>query len=206
MFNTGSFAPMYDVLHEHLSRKIALTTEEFAFICQQFVPRTSPRKTVLLQAGEVCRDTIFVTKGILRSFSLDAKGTDHTSQFAPEGSWIGDIYSLLTSEPATLSIEALEDADVLLLDSAASERIYTHVPKFERYQRLLMQNHLVVVYRRLLTTLGATAEAKYDALLSAYPAVVQRVPQHLIASYLGITPESLSRIRARKAGRGSALT
>ncbi|MBC7448647.1 MAG: Crp/Fnr family transcriptional regulator [Hymenobacteraceae bacterium] len=193
---------MYDVLYEHLSRKITLTSEEFTFIRQQFVPQHVPRKGVLLHAGEVCRATVFVERGMLRAYSVDLKGTDHTTQFAPEGSWIGDIYSLLTGEPATLAIEALEDADVLLLDTAASERIYTQVPKFERYQRLLMQNHLVVVYRRLLTAMGATAEAKYDALLAAYPAVAQRVPLHLVASYLGITPESLSRIRARKAGRG----
>ncbi len=193
---------MYDVLYEHLTRKIALTADEFAYICQQFVPHSVRRKDVLLHAGEVSLHTIFVERGILRAYSVDAKGTDHTTQFAVEGSWIGDIYSQLTGEPATLAIEALEDADVLLLDNAASERIYAHVPKFERYQRLLLQNHLVVVYRRLLHTMGTSAEAKYDALLAASPAVVQRVPLHLIASFLGITPESLSRIRARKAGRG----
>jgi CRP-like cAMP-binding protein len=197
---------MYDVLYEHLTRKVDLTPEEFALICAQFVPRRVRRKELLLQAGEVSHHTIFVEHGILRSFCVDEKGTDHTSQFAVEGSWIGDIYSQLTGEPAKFSIEALEDADVLLLDNEAAERVYAQVPKFERYQRLLLQNHLVVVYRRLLDTMSATAEAKYDALVATSPAVMQRVPLHLIASFLGITPESLSRIRARKAGKGLART
>jgi CRP-like cAMP-binding protein len=192
---------MYEVLYDHLSRKITLTPEEFKFVCGQFQPRSLRRKELLLKVGDVCRVTAFVEKGILRSFSVDAKGVEHTSQFAFEGGWMGDMYSSLTGEPATVSIEALEDCDLLLIDSVGFERVYEQVPKFERYQRLLLQNHMVSVYRRLLTNMSQSAEEKYDRLLTTYPTILQRVPLHTIASYLGITPEFLSRIRARKAGR-----
>jgi CRP-like cAMP-binding protein len=192
---------MYEVLKEHLSHKISLSPAEFAFICQQFQPRVVRRKEVLLKAGEVARYTHFVESGILRAFSIDAKGIEHTTQFAFEGGWMGDMYSTLTGEPATVSIEALEDGVVLLIDNAGSERVYDQVPKFERYQRLLLQHHMVTVYRRLLTNMSQDSEQKYDRLLATYPTIAQRVPQHIIASYLGITPEFLSRIRARKSKR-----
>lgn len=193
---------MSAVLYEHLTRKIALTPEEFAFIAQQFTRRTLRRKERLLQAGEPAHHVAFVERGLLHSFAPDERGAERTSQFAFEGGWIGDTYSSLTGEPATLTIEALEDSTVLLIDQAGQERIYAQVPRYERYQRLLLQNHLIVVYRRLLNSLNASAEAKYDDLLARHPTIAQRVPLHLIASYLGISPESLSRIRARKAGRG----
>ena len=192
---------MYEVLYDHLTRKIQITTADFAFICQQFEPRHLRRKEAVQQMGEVSRHTAFVEKGILRSYSVDEKGGERTSQFAFEGGWIGDMLSRLTGEPATLTIEAVEDTDVLLIDQAGQDRIYERVPQYERYQRMLLERHMVALYRRLMNTMGASAEEKYDALLVTYPTIGQRVPQHLIASYLGISPESLSRIRARKAGR-----
>ncbi|MBB6611602.1 Crp/Fnr family transcriptional regulator [Pontibacter sp. Tf4] len=190
---------MYQVLLESIHTKVHLTEAEQQLCQSFFVPETLHRRQFLLQEGDVCRHIAFVESGVLRSYTLDAKGGEHVVQFALEGWWISDNYSFLTGEPSTFNIDVLEDSAVLLLTKDAMDELVLQVPKMERYFRLLMQNSLIALQRRLVSSLSNTAEEKYLKLIQTYPTIVQRVPQHMIASYLGITPETLSRIRRQLA-------
>ncbi|MDO7848631.1 Crp/Fnr family transcriptional regulator [Hymenobacter sp. M29] len=185
----------YELLRAHLQVRVPLNDADFATFCSYLRPLALRKRQHLLQAGEVCNYYAFVTQGCLRSYSLTAEGHEHTLQFAPEDWWISDLYSLLTRQPSTMSIDALEDSLLLLLDQADLETIYAQCPVFERYFRLLMQSRYVVLQERVNAALSQTAADKYQHFQRKYPTIVQRVPQHIIASYLGITPESLSRVR-----------
>jgi CRP-like cAMP-binding protein len=190
---------MYDRLQQHLSSYITLTPDEWTHCQSLFVPKQVRKKQYLLQLGEVSKYLTFVESGTLRSYTVDEKGAEHIVQFALEGWWISDMYSYLTREPSTYCIEALADSEVLLLDRPSEEKLLQDLPKFERYFRLLLQNNYVATHRRLMSNMSASAEENYKALIAKYPQLIQRVPQHMIASYLGITPAFLSRLRNRMA-------
>jgi CRP-like cAMP-binding protein len=188
---------MVDLLYQHISNKVTLKKEEWEFITTQCIPKKLRRKQYLLQAGDAGEYMAFVNKGCLRSYTVDEKGEEHIVQFAIEGWWIGDMNSFLTTEPAIYNIDALEDTEMLLIDYDSQEKIFKEVPIFERYMRLLLQNNYVAMHRRLVSTISLTAEEKYLGMLKRYPDIMQRVPQHMIASYLGLKPETLSRIRKK---------
>lgn len=189
------FLAAYQLLRTHLQARVPLTDEDFAHFQDYLRPLTLSKRQHLLVAGEPCTHLAFVTQGCLRSYSLNAQGQEHTLQFAPEDWWVSDLYSFLTQQPSTMNIDALEDSQVLLLAQADMETIYGRFPVFERYFRLLMQSRYVSLQERINASLSQTASEKYQHFLRKYPGIAQRVPQHLIASYLGITPESLSRVR-----------
>lgn len=189
---------MHELLYQHLARMAPLSAADFAPLAAALTQRTLRKKEVLLRPGEVCRYLTFVTRGLLRSFSTDAQGHETVDQFAFEGWWTSDLYSFLTQEPATYTIDALETTEVLQLDHAATQRLQDTMPQFGRYFLQLMQNNYIATHRRLTLALARPAEEKYDALLATSPTIMQRVPQHMVASYLGITPEFLSRIRSRR--------
>jgi len=120
-------------------------------------------------------------------------------QFAVENSWISDVsFSSYETEPSHVFIETLENCDLLIFNPQTKELLFERAPKFERAFRILMQRHLAVTQNRLLHNITCTAEKKYDQFLHTYPTIPLRVPQHYIASYLGISPEFLSKIRGRK--------
>jgi CRP-like cAMP-binding protein len=192
---------MFDRLREHVSRLVPLSDDEFPVCTSTMIPKRIRRGGFLVQEGEVCKYLAFVTKGCLRSFSIDRKGDEHVVQFALEGWWISDLYSFLTGQPSELFIDALEESDVLLIDISSYEKLCSSVPKFERYFRILLQNNYIATHRRVLSSISKSAEERYLQLLTLYPMIIQRVAQRHIASYLGITPEALSRIRARIAKR-----
>jgi CRP-like cAMP-binding protein len=186
---------MFEVLFKTINEKVTLSEEEQETCKSFFTPKKLRKKQYLLQQDDVCKYTAFVEKGVLRSYSIDEKGYEHIVQFAVEGWWISDLYSFFTGEPSTFSIDVLEDAELLLLTRTSNEELLKTLPKMERYFRLLTQNALIAFQRRVVGALSQTAEEKYNKLVSTYPHIIQRVPQHMIASYLGITPETLSRIR-----------
>ena len=186
---------MFEQLFKSLSEKITLNEEEKELCKTYYIPRKIRKKQFLLQHGDVCKFNAFVEKGILRSYTVDEKGNEHIVQFAAEGWWISDLYSFLTGEISNYNIEALEDSELLLLTKESSEGLLAKLPKFESYQRLLLQGAYIAMQRRITASLNQTAEEKYLKVTATYPDITQRVPQHMIASYLGITPETLSRIR-----------
>ncbi|MCA9735518.1 Crp/Fnr family transcriptional regulator [candidate division KSB1 bacterium] len=186
---------MYKALHDNILKRIKISEEDFAQCISFFKAAKIKRKQFLLREGEICKYTCFVSKGCLRSYSTDEKGNEHVIQFAIEDWWISDLYSFLTAEPATYNIDALEDSEVLLIEKNSQEDLCAQIPAFERFFRLLLQNNYIANHRRITAALSATAEKRYLTMLATYPHLVERLPQHQIASYLGITPESLSRIR-----------
>lgn len=191
---------MFEVLFQKLDEKIQLTEEEKQLCKSFFTPKKLRKRQYLLQEGDACKYIAFVEKGMLRSYTIDEKGNEHIMQFAFEGWWISDQFSFLTGEPATYTIDALEDSELLLLSKPSEEQMLDRIPKFERYFRLLLQNSLIATQRRLISSLSQTAEERYNQLIQGCPTIPQRVPQHMMASFLGITPETLSRIRRQLAG------
>lgn len=186
---------MFELLHQKFSEIIDLSGEEFEYAKTLFIPKKLKKKRILIEAGEICRYTVFVEKGLLRSFKADDKGNEYILQFALSGWWTADLYSFLTNEPTLYNIEALEDSELLMITKPSWDLLLEKVPAFERYFRVLIQNNLINTQRRLMSSFTETAEEKYLKLLREFPDILQRVPQHMIASYLGITRETLSRTR-----------
>ena len=186
---------MFDLLHANFQKRIHLTDEEFDRCVTFFVPKKVGKKQFILQEGSVCNHIVFVNSGCLRSYTVDSNGEEHIVQFAIEDWWISDLQSFLSGKPSIYNIDALEDSEVLFLEKAARDKMLEAVPKLERYFRLLQEANYVVTHHRIEEALSASAEERYLDFIKTYPTLVQRVAQGQIASYLGITPQSLSRIR-----------
>jgi len=184
-----------DILFMQLDKQILLNAEERAIIKEHFQPKKLKKKQFLLREGDICKQMAFVEKGALYSYSTDSKGNQHVIQFAFEGWWIADLLSYFTNDSSRLNIEALEDCSLLLLDRKNQDDLMKKVPAFETYCRILYQNAYIALQQRIESTIGLTAEEKYTKLIGHNTFILNRVPQHLVASYLGVTPETLSRIR-----------
>jgi CRP-like cAMP-binding protein len=195
-FYINDMVPMYTRILKNISRFIVLTPEEEQYFTSLLRPKKIRKKQYLLQEGDICRYEYFVNKGCLRTYTVDQKGQEHVIQFAIEDWWTGDLYSFLTQTPARYYIDALEDTDLLCLDKNSLENLYTRVPKFERFFRHLLQNAFIASQRRINDMISLTADDRYCNFMSQYPLMEQRLPQKQIASYLGIKPESLSRLRS----------
>jgi CRP-like cAMP-binding protein len=188
---------MHDELIRSISNKVTLTSNEIEALKHFFIPKKIRKRHFVLNAGDVCQYQFFVEKGLLRAFSMDDKAVEHVVQFAPEGWWVSDICSFLSGDDALYSIEALEDSELLLLTKDRMDKMLEDIPKMERYFRLLMQNSIVALQRRITSVQSDSAEQKYLKLIETYPNIIKRSPQQHVASYLGITPETLSRIRKK---------
>jgi CRP-like cAMP-binding protein len=186
---------MFELFFKKVNEKVELTEEEQEACKQYFKVKKLRKRQFLLQEGEVCKYVAFVNKGALRRYTVSEKGEEHILQFAFEGWSIADLYSFITGEPSTSYIDALEDCEVLLMSKQNQEELMNVIPKMQRYFFLNIQNAYVALQRRMTAAISLTADEKYLDLVKTYPHIVQRVPQHMIASYLGISPETLSRLR-----------
>jgi CRP-like cAMP-binding protein len=186
---------VFGQLQKHIARRIEITEQEFALCTNFFVPRMLRKKQFFVQEGEPGKYIAYVTRGCLRTYTIDQKGEEHVVEFAIEDWWASDLKSFLTGEPATFNIDALEDSRLLLIDRESREALLHAVPKMERFFRLLQEANYVATHRRIGEALSKTAEERYLSFLKTYPELVRRIPQKHIASFLGITPQSLSRIR-----------
>lgn len=192
----------FDLLFRNIARHIQLTDEEKAIVISHLQQKSYKRKQLLLREGEVCRYSTFVTSGCLRSYTVDKNGMEHVLSFAPADWWMADMYSLFSQKPGNLNIEALEDTDTILLAKTAQEKLYAEVPKFERFFRILIEKSLVASQQRLMDNLSLTAEERYNLFCKRYPTLIDHLPLKHIASYIGVTPEFFSRMRAGRVRKG----
>jgi CRP-like cAMP-binding protein len=186
---------MFEALKKAFSRHISLTDTEFETVIQHFTVRKYRKKQYVLQEGDISRHTYYVVKGCLRSFEVDDTGKEHIIQFSIEDWWCGDLTSGANQTPSELNIECLDNCELLLIDNVQLEKLYIEIPKMERFFRVIMQNALMVTQRRLLAVMSKTALERYLEFTERYPQFMERIPNHHIASYLGIAPETLSRLR-----------
>ena len=191
---------MYEIFFESLKSKAGFHDEDLALVKTHLTPKKLRKKQYLLQEGDVCKNIAFVEKGALRTYTVDDLGTEHILQFALEGWTISDLYSFLTGEASTYNIDALEAAELVLVSKAAHEEMLQTIPKYETYVRLQVTGAYIALQRRITSVLSLTTEERYKNFTATYPNIVQRVPQHMIASFMGLTPETLSRVRKRMTG------
>jgi CRP-like cAMP-binding protein len=196
------FAHMVDLLFQDMALTITLTDTEKELLRSVLVPKSVRKRQYLLQAGDICRHAIFVAKGCLRSYTIDHNDVKHIFQFAIEGWAISDMYSFLTGEPATHYIDAIEDSELYLMDKAGKEELLDQIPGMEKVFRLALEKNYIANQRRINAMLSNNIEDRYLSFAGTYPQIVQRVPQHMIASYLGVTAETLRRMRKQLAGKG----
>jgi len=191
---------MYKVLKESFEEHVSFSDEEWEMCKNNFRPKRMLKRQFLLQEGDVCRELAFVEKGALYSYTVDSKGNQHVIRFAFDGWWIADLQSFFTNNPSTFNIEVLEDSELLMLDRKNHEKLLEEIPGYERYHRIIVQNAYVALQQRVENGLGLTAEEKYARLIEQNPQFMNRVPLNLVASYLGMSPETLSRVRSNFSG------
>lgn len=187
----------YHLFFEKFNDQVPIDTEEQNFLKRYLTLKKLRKKQYLLQEEDVCKFIAFVDKGVLRSYTVDENGSEHIIQFAIEGWLISDLYSFLTGEIATYNIDALEDAQLVLISKSSHEELLEKFPKYEKYIRLQLSGAYIAMQQRLTSIISLSLEDRYTGFVSKYPEIVQRVPQHMIASYMGLTPETLSRVRNR---------
>lgn len=189
---------MYSQINRNISRYVTFEPEEMEIFNSLLEYKTVPKKTILLHEGEMCNFEAFVIKGCVRKYYIDANGFEVILQFAIENAWVSDIsFSIYEDKPSRVFIETLEDCEFFMFSPETKETLFVKAPKFERAFRILMQRNLAVTQDRLFNTISKTATEKYLEFLGHYPTLSQRVAQHYIASYLGISAEFLSKVRTK---------
>ncbi len=178
------------------SQNLSQEAEDYIYTISK--QKTYAKGTVLIEQGQRVNKVFFIIDGCLRSFCLDRSGKEHTLQFGIKEWWISDYLAVYNDEPAVLTVECLKASTVVEFDAKKLNNIYSSFPEFEVFQRNLLQRHVVSLHQRILNQLQLTASERYDQFLEHYPDIEQFTRNYHIASYLGITQESLSRIRVEK--------
>ncbi|CAD0002139.1 Crp/Fnr family transcriptional regulator [Flavobacterium chungangense] len=188
---------MHNNLFDYISQytNLSLTSEEQALVIDAFQPKKIRKKQYFLQSGDVCKYSGFIVKGAMRQYSVDDKGTEHIVHLYIENYWANDRESFTMLTPSKYNIDAWEDTDLLLITRADMLSLMEKVPALVEMVRLMDERNAIVSQRRLDSALSNTAEKRYEEFVHSHPQFLQRFPQHLIASSLGITKETLSRIR-----------
>lgn len=179
----------------HITEQINITETEFAQSLAYFEQVHFKKKALVIRADELVARQFFVMKGCLRSYLLDDQNREHTVQFAIENWWVSDFTAYFTSAKSILYVECLENCELLSIHKNTLEQLYREVPTLEKFFRRKLENAFVSFQKRIISNLYKTAEERYQEFMANYPNIEQRVRNYQIASYLGITPESLSRIR-----------
>ncbi len=188
---------MYETLIKNLGKYVDLTEVEIGVIERLFSFKKFRKKQYILQEGDITRYETFIVKGVTRTYEVDEKGQEHVLQFGLEDWWVGDLNSFLSETPTKYNIDCIEETEVLQITKENLEILYQEVPKMERHFRIMIQNAFMASNKRVSSALAKSASEQYEEFIAKYPQIEQRVPNHQIASYLGITPQSLSRIRSQ---------
>lgn len=186
---------MYDIFQKYMDSKIVLSQEQSDWIRSLSRVKKIRKYQYLLQEGDICRHHAFVTKGCLRSYSVDGDGMEHIVKFAVENWWVADRDSLMSGEPAKLNIDAVEDSEAVLLTRQHFDLICQQIPAFNNMVNDLLQSAYNALQNRVLAIVSLSASEKYEYFLQRYSDLALRIPQGMIASYLGMAPETLSRAR-----------
>lgn len=189
---------MLTALRSNIEKTIhqTITDDHLEQFSKLMFEKTFDKKDHLVEEGDLCNYIYFIEKGACYSYIVDHKGEKHAIQFALEGYWISDLYSFFSGRTAIYNVEALEHTQVRVLNKANFQKACDTMPCFDRFFRILIQNAYVAVQYRLAKTNSEDADHRYEEFSQLHPNFVQRIPQYLIASYLGIKPQSLSRIRS----------
>ena len=179
----------------HIKKDIKLTESEEVILMSKVKERIYLKGQYILQAGDICRFQTFIIAGKVRTFHLDNNGNEHIISFGIENWWVGDICSFATQTPAEFNTQCLEKTTVIQISHENMERLYLEIPKLERYFRIIIQAFYGSMSKRVIRNHSMTAKERYLLFFNAYPEIAQRVPQYMIASYLGITKEFLSHLR-----------
>lgn len=186
---------IHEVLIRYFSTRISLSEDEIELIKNSYELKFLNKKEFLFSQGEICKTEAFVIDGSAKVFYSDEKGNDHILYFAFKDWWMGDIASFNYGELAIMSAQALEDLTVLVIDPERKEELFRQIPQMERMFRIITQRTLVVLQKRFFLAMSGSAKDRYIQLIQRHPKIEQLVPQYQIASYLGILPESLSRMK-----------
>jgi CRP-like cAMP-binding protein len=188
-------------LIEHFKNYLPLNEEEIKLLEPRVSQRKLKRRQMILQEGLVCRYYTFVVEGCLKMYGVDNKGVEHNLQFAAENEWIADLGSFHSDKPSKLFIEAIEPSLILQIEKQDLYFLYRSIPKLDRIFKVIIENKFIELQNRVLQNISSTAQERYQSFLELYPKLALRLPNTQIASYLGITPEFLSKIRSeRKTG------
>jgi CRP-like cAMP-binding protein len=185
-------------IRRYVANYIQLTTEEEDYFISLLRITKVKKRQCIVQPEFTCKYRSYVLKGAMRAYLVDNKAQTHTIAFAIEDWWIGDLSSYINQEPATLFVEALEDSILIQIDHNSEQLLLEKIPKFERFFRIIAQRSFTFLQKRMLSNLSKTAEERYDEFVQKYPAIVNRVPQYALASYLGFSTVFLSKIRNKK--------
>jgi len=200
-------APTFEVLRDYLAARASFSEADFEAVRAAFLFQSLAAGEFLQRGGDVTRYAAFVARGCLRNYVIDAKGKEHIVQFAPETWWVADATSLNGGTPSTFFVDAIEDSELLLIDAPSHRGLVESVAAYGAAFRSGLQRHAAAKDQRIVSALSATAEERYLEFLRVYPSIARRVPQAMLASYLGMTPETVSRIRkalSRPRGRAGA--
>ncbi|QQL50445.1 Crp/Fnr family transcriptional regulator [Mucilaginibacter ginkgonis] len=186
---------MFAEFEKYLQQNTPLTAEEIDLFEKTAITRTIRRKEFLLRDGEIARHKVFVAKGMLRSYRTTPDGSEHIMQFSPEDSWCTDPESYNNGTPSRYNIDALETTEVLMWTRNDFNYLFERLPELRKHTEQLIQRNLFHTRERVFSAISASAEQRYDEFLVQYPGIINRVPLHMVASFLGVTRETLSRIR-----------
>ncbi|WP_290368643.1 Crp/Fnr family transcriptional regulator [Chryseobacterium sp. Bi04] len=185
-------------LIEYFKKYLPLNSEDIILLAERIKPRNIKRKQMILQEGFVCKHYTFVEKGCFKMYGIDEKGTEHNLMFAAENDWVADLGSFYSGKPSKLFIEAIEPSTILQIEKQDLLYLFVHSPKFDRNFRVIVEEKFIELQNRLLQNFSSNAEQRYLDFLEQYTELALRLPNTQIASYLGITPEFLSKIRKNR--------
>lgn len=189
---------MIERLLENISRIVSLTLPEKERLYSFWTTKTLPKNTYLFRTGEICTHDSYVASGLLKAFYINQEsGREEILFFAAEDWWATDLASFANQQPSLYAIQALETTTLLQINSRQFEEMLGEIPKLERYFRIILQQYTASLQHRIVRNLSYSAEERYIDFYQRYPDLAQRVPQYLIASYLGVTPEFFSKLRSQ---------
>jgi len=189
---------------EYILQKISLSDDDWSVIAAACTIRKLRKHQYLLQEGEYWKYHAFVAEGCLRRYTIDNNGIEHIIQFTPENWWTGDRKSLMENTPSVYNIDAIEPSAVILIRDEDFQQLCARLPIFNNLVNHILQRSLNASQERIQVAISMTAEEKYLNFITAFPQLNNRIPRHMLASFLGITPESLSRIKKKLASQGKS--